>query len=139
MAFEMIRVHLNHVILQDFLGCEVSWTVRASKWFISTWNKKENNLLYLLQSSTYYLRNHSSITSAKKWVAVGGVVCDRNQGLILVSVSEPIFFFRNRNFFFSIFSFKLQFFLFFFPPLGEVQVFISFRINPDLQKQFKRI
>ena len=67
------------------------------------------------------------------------VVCDRNQGLILVSVSEPIFFFRNRNFFFSIFSFKLQFFLFFFPPLGEVQVFISFRINPDLQKQFKRI
>ena len=53
-----------------------------------------------------------------------------NQGPILVSEPEP-FFFPKTKLFFSNFSH-------FFPLLGGMQVFISLKINPDLQKESKK-
>ena len=50
-----------------------------------------------------------------------------------ISVLEPNFFFRNRKFFVSIF-FQASNFSHFCPLLGEIQVFISLKINLALRK-----
>ena len=65
------------------------------------------------------------------------VVYDRNQGPISVSdgIKAEIIFSETKTFLFHFFfTFKLQNFFYFFPPLVEIQVFITFKINQDLQK-----
>ena len=88
------------------------------------------NIIYLSPTLTIFLKGRTSVRP-KPGLGIG----NQNQGPILVSVLEP-FFFDTETFVFNFF--QASKFTHFFPLLGRIQVLISLKIDPDLQKYFKR-
>ena len=114
-----------------------SWPIR-SQWYdqLYTWWNRQRGTVYKLHSKTSFDTYIWFLFAVMDRNRAYRVVCDQNQVPVSGTETKVQFWYRyqSRNFFFQKTKLFFSNFSHFLPLLGGTQVFISLKMNLDLQK-----